>query len=283
MRTDALFYELFQAAPQTFFELLQITPTCPYRFESITVKMSEKRIDGVLEPSQAGERIYFAEVQAFPDEVIYWRVLREVATFFEQRPALKDNDWQALVLWLNKDDDPGYSTLLNLSRQPLPRLVSVDLLALLPKLQANALSLNVLRLLLAETEEDVRKNLQQWAQNIQQTPNLDQQTETRLLTILAQFVEQKFRSLTYKEISDMLRLTPLAETISGQELIKDERLAILSRQIQIRFQLSDELTEAIGQDLEKLDLPTLKLLLEEILRIESFEQLELWISEQVAA
>lgn len=283
MRTDALFYELFQAAPQTFFELLQITPTCPYRFESITIKMSEKRIDGVLEPSQAGERIYFAEVQAFPDEVIYWRVLREVATFFEQRPALKDNDWQALVLWLNKDDDPGYSTLLNLSRQPLSRLVSVDLLALLPKLQANALSLNVLRPLLAETEEDVRKNLQQWAQNIQQTPNLDQQTETRLLTILAQFVEQKFRSLTYKEISDMLRLTPLAETISGQELIKDERLAILSRQIQIRFQLSDELTEAIGQDLEKLDLPTLKLLLEEILRIESFEQLELWISEQVAA
>lgn len=38
MKTDHLFYELFQAAPQTFFELVQITPPCAYRFERITVK-----------------------------------------------------------------------------------------------------------------------------------------------------------------------------------------------------------------------------------------------------
>ncbi|MFZ4664352.1 MAG: DUF2887 domain-containing protein [Caldilineaceae bacterium] len=32
MKTDALFYELFQLAPETFFELLQVTPPCTYRF-----------------------------------------------------------------------------------------------------------------------------------------------------------------------------------------------------------------------------------------------------------
>jgi predicted transposase YdaD len=57
MRSDALFYELFQAAPQAFFELLQITPPCPYHFESITVKSAEKRIDGVLEPEIEGQRM----------------------------------------------------------------------------------------------------------------------------------------------------------------------------------------------------------------------------------
>lgn len=62
MKTDTLFYELFQAAPQTFFELLQITPTCPYRFESITVKASEKRIDGVFAPTMDDQPIYFLEV-----------------------------------------------------------------------------------------------------------------------------------------------------------------------------------------------------------------------------
>lgn len=81
MKTDALFYELFQAAPQTFFELMQITPTCRYQFESITVKTSEKRIDGSLEPTEPGQPVYFLEVQAFPDPMIYWRVLREVATY----------------------------------------------------------------------------------------------------------------------------------------------------------------------------------------------------------
>jgi predicted transposase/invertase (TIGR01784 family) len=92
MKTDPLFYELFQAAPQTFFELLQITPPCAYRFESITVKSVEKRIDGVLEPVEAGQPLYFLEVQAFPDGTIYWREMREVATFFEQRSHLKDNE-----------------------------------------------------------------------------------------------------------------------------------------------------------------------------------------------
>ncbi len=79
MKSDALFYELFQTAPQIFFELLQITPPCPYRFESLTIKTTEKRIDGMLEPEQAGEIIYFLEVQASPDETIYWRTMREVS------------------------------------------------------------------------------------------------------------------------------------------------------------------------------------------------------------
>ena len=81
MKSDAIFYELFQTAPQIFFELMQITPPCPYRFESLTVKTTEKRIDGILEPEQEGETIYFLEVQAFPDETIYWRTLREVSTY----------------------------------------------------------------------------------------------------------------------------------------------------------------------------------------------------------
>jgi predicted transposase YdaD len=76
MKTDPLFYELFQAAPQTFFELVQITPSCPYRFESITVKASEKRIDGVLEPADPSQPFYFLEVQAFSDDTIYWREMR---------------------------------------------------------------------------------------------------------------------------------------------------------------------------------------------------------------
>lgn len=70
MRTDAIFYELFRTAPQIFFELLHITPTCPYRFESVAVKSAEKRT----------------------------RTMREVATYFEQRAPLQDNEWQAAIL-----------------------------------------------------------------------------------------------------------------------------------------------------------------------------------------
>jgi len=279
MKTDTLFYELFQAAPQTFFELLQLTPPCPYRFESITVKASEKRIDGVFEPTLVGQLIYFLEVQGFPDEVIYFRIMREVVTYFEQRPKLKDNEWQAAVLWLNNDDDPGFGTLRLLAQKPEPRLVTIDLLPLLQKLPESSLALNVLRPLLAKTEREVRENVVQWVENIKQASNLDAKIEERLIIVMSQLIEQKFRKLSYKELSNMLRLTPLRETASVQEVLKEERIEALYDQIQEKLSLSDEIMAAIDEELQKLDMESLKALRRQILHIDTLEQLENWIAE----
>ena len=58
MKTDTLFHELFQLAPQALFELLQIKPGCAYRFESPVVKASERRLDGLLEPADPGHSRY---------------------------------------------------------------------------------------------------------------------------------------------------------------------------------------------------------------------------------
>jgi predicted transposase YdaD len=283
MKTDTLFYELFQTAPQTFFELLQMTPDCSYQFESITVKASEKRIDGVFTPATAGQPIYFLEVQGFPDDVIYFRTMREVATYLEQRPALKDNEWQATVLWLNKSDDPGFGTLRLLARKPKPRLLTLDLIELLRKLPETSLTLNVLRPLLVNNEREVRENVVQWVTNIRQTPDLDANTEEKLITVMSQLIEQKFRRLTYEEISKMIRLTPLAETISGQGLIKDERVALLTRLIRRKFFLSDELMESITHELKQLDLTALNELVDQILDINTVEELETWIAAHTPA
>ena len=284
MKTDALFYELFQAAPQTFFELLQITPACPYRFESITVKTAEKRIDGVLEPMDTTAPLYFLEVQAFPDDVIYWRAMREISTYFEQRPQQQERAWQAIVLWLNKEDDPGLGTLKPLAHRPHSRLRSADLIKLLKKLKAvdeKALVLNVLHPLLTNSEREVRKNVVQWAENIRQTPNMDHQTEERLVTVMSQLIEQKFRNLSYKELSQMLRLTPLRETESVQEVLKEERVDLLMMMIGAKFPLSAELNKGLRIDLATLPMDTLQILFPQILQIDSLEQLEQWIGDHL--
>jgi predicted transposase YdaD len=281
LKTDPLFYELFQAAPQTFFELLQITPPCPYRFESITVKASEKRIDGVLEPADPSQPFYFLEVQAFPDDTIYWRELREVATFFEQRPQLKNREWQAIVLWLNKDDDPGFGTLRLLTRKPKPKLISLDLIQLLKKLPETSLALNVLQPLLAENEGEVRQHVVQWVENIHQATAQDATLEERLIGVLSQLIEEKFKNLNYKELSHMLRLTPLRETASVQEVIKEERIDLLLNQIEVKFGISSEIAEAVAVDLAKLDMNVLKALFRQLLRLETFEQVEVWISDHL--
>ena len=279
MKTDALFYELFQAAPQTFFELLQITPTCSYRFESITVKMAEKRIDGVLEPTESDQPLYFLEVRAFPDEVIYWRVMREVSTYFEQRPAQRSTDWQAIVLWLNSEDDPGLGTLLALSHEPQPRLIPTDLITLLKRLNEDSLVLPVLRPLLIDNESEVRQNVVQWVETIRRTPNMDAQTEERLVAILSQLIEQKFRNLSYKELSEMLRLTPLRETASFQEVFKEEWLDVLLPMIRRQFAISEEVQDALHRDLQLLDADSLKALMPILQEINRVEDLEQWIAD----
>lgn len=82
-----------------------------------------------------------------------------------------------------------------------------------------------------------------------------------------------------QEVGKMLRLTPLEETISGQELIKNERVNTVIRQVTRKFALSSELAEAIQLELEKLDLDTLRLLLDQILEIDAVEQLEQWLAD----
>lgn len=283
MKTDTLFYELFQAAPQTFFELLQITPTCPYRFESITVKASEKRIDGVFAPVVDDQPIYFLEVQAFPDSVIYFRTLREVATYFEQRPKLKDNEWYAAVLWLNKSDDPGFGTLQLLACKPNPRFAALDLVELLQKLPESSLALNVLRPLLVKSEREVRENVVQWVKNIRQASTLDATIEERLIIVMSQLIEQKFRTFSYKELSYMLQLTPLRETASVQEVLKEERIEALYDQIQEKLMLSDEIMAVVHDELMKLDMESLKALRRQILHLATLEQLENWIAEYLAS
>lgn len=78
----------------------------------------------------------------------------------------------------------------------------------------------------------------------------------------------------------MLCLRPLSETISGQELIKEERVALLIQQCQRKFTLSEELIEATRQQLHQLDVVTLKELFSEILAFNTFEQFEQWITDR---
>ncbi len=280
MKTDAIFYKLFQIAPRTFFELLQITPACPYRFESLTFKTTEKRIDGLLEPAEEGHPLYFIEVQAFSDRAIYWRTSRQVSTFFEQRSQHK-NEWQAVVLWLNKNDDPGFGTVPIWDEDSSQRLFSVDLSASLKSLDEASLALNVLRPLIVDTEIEVRQNLFKWVENIKSTPELNSESEQRLITVLTQLIEQKIKTLTYKELSEMLQLTPFKETISYkealQEDLREDRVKRLTGMIKAKFKFADTTMAKLDLRLRQLSMEDLKSLFEDIFDMNTLKELNAWI------
>ena len=72
----------------------------------------------------------------------------------------------------------------------------------------------------------------------------------------------------------MIRLTPFAETISVQELIKDDRVKTLTRQVARKFSLSPEVVDTIQAELDRLDADSLVQLLDQIIDIDTFERFQ---------
>jgi Protein of unknown function (DUF2887) len=87
VKTDSIFYRLFQEFPSIFFELIERPPETAnlYQFSSVEVKQTAFRIDGVFLPIQNEDNpIYFVEVQFQPDLDIYSRIISEVFLYLRQ-------------------------------------------------------------------------------------------------------------------------------------------------------------------------------------------------------
>jgi predicted transposase/invertase (TIGR01784 family) len=100
MRRDSIFYQLFRQSPTLLFELLPQPPenAAGYVFEAIEVKETAFRIDGVFLPPTRFGLVYFAEVQFQLDELLYERMLSEVAIYtYRQRDLFAD--WRVVVIY----------------------------------------------------------------------------------------------------------------------------------------------------------------------------------------
>ncbi len=119
MKTDTLFYRLFQAFPSVFFELIGQAGSVAnsYQFTSIELKQQAFRLDGVFlpTPNNPNQLIYFLEVQFQKDEAFYQRVFAEIFLYLYQYQSI--NDWRAVVIFprrsLEPDEPKPYRLLLN--------------------------------------------------------------------------------------------------------------------------------------------------------------------------
>lgn len=109
MKTDTIYYQLFKRFPSLIFTLVEHQPerAREYRFESIEVKETSYRIDGVfLPPEGASPRIvYFAEVQFQSDESLYFRFSSESSVFLHRNQDLFD-DWFGVFIFASRSIEP---------------------------------------------------------------------------------------------------------------------------------------------------------------------------------
>jgi len=111
LRTDSLFYQLFQIYPTILFELIDnlLPRASTYSFLSQEVKQTSFRIDGIfLPPSYATDLpIYFVEFQGYRDlnGDLYPSFFSEIFLYLnDYRPA---NDWRGILIFTKRRLDPS--------------------------------------------------------------------------------------------------------------------------------------------------------------------------------
>ena len=214
MKTDALYYQIFQFDPQALFQLMQLPVEGEYTYESITVKTTEKRMDGFFKRIDGEGPNVFLEVQGYPDSKIYWRFLREICTYHEQSEEAPP--FVAIVLFVDKKYDPGPCPI---SFNPPHRLIIANLEDCLKGTGGPPGVLTVLKPLTLPSQEKLTEAADQWIREIDELKLPDERVKI-LLELLEYAILQRFPELTLKEIRTMLHLTPLDKTVAGQELIQ---------------------------------------------------------------
>ncbi|NER33494.1 MAG: Rpn family recombination-promoting nuclease/putative transposase [Oscillatoria sp. SIO1A7] len=110
MRTDTIFYRVFQVFPGLLFELIGKSASLgkQYQFSSREVKELARRFDGVSEPKGKGASklpIYFTEVQFQARADFYSRLFTEIFLYLGQYQPT--NDWEAIAIFAKRSMDPG--------------------------------------------------------------------------------------------------------------------------------------------------------------------------------
>jgi predicted transposase/invertase (TIGR01784 family) len=107
MRTDTIFYQLFQTFDTLLFELIgePIENAVGYKFESVEVKEKAFRFDGIFYPPDNTKIIYFVEVQSQEKPDFYWDLMAEIGIYLRQYKP--QQQWKAVAIFSKRIYDSG--------------------------------------------------------------------------------------------------------------------------------------------------------------------------------
>ena len=210
MKTDNIFYNLFQLFPELLFELLGADPSqAPnYEFSSREIKELARRFDGLFIPSsdEFTDLLYFVEVQFQAKPNFYRRLFAGIFVYLEQyEPA---NDWAAVAIFASRNLEPELSPHYQGLRSNL-RVIYLDEIAGAEDLP---LSLGIVKLVVMAPEpEQVREELLSLREKLPQQIS-DPVQEREIFDFIQTVLLYKFPRFTIEEIEAMVGSIDLRET-----------------------------------------------------------------------
>jgi predicted transposase/invertase (TIGR01784 family) len=222
VKRDSIYYQIFKRFPALIFELVDDRPQAAqnYRFESVEVKETSFRIDGVfLPPEGATNRtIYFAEVQFQKDEGLYHRFFTESMMYLNRNQSEYD-DWYCVVIFPSRSLEPSdtrtHRIFLNSDQVQRIYLDELGTSNTLP------IGINLMQLTVA-SDETMAQQAKQLIERVQ-LESTGTIPKSEIIDIITTIAVYKFSSLSREEVEAMLGLT-LEETKVYQEAKAEGRV-----------------------------------------------------------
>ncbi len=215
MKRDSIYYQIFKRFPALLFELVDDRPQQAqnYRFESVEVKETAFRIDGVfLPPLDATPKIiFFAEVQFQDDETLYHRFFTELMIYL-YRNRFQCDDWRGVVIFPSRQLEPTTTHLhRSLLNSDQVQRIYLDELG---DPNQQPLGINLMQLTITPEAQLVELAKQVIRRTEQEVANIPVKNE--IMEIVTTIAVYKFRALSREEVEAMLGIT-LQETRVYQE------------------------------------------------------------------
>jgi predicted transposase/invertase (TIGR01784 family) len=261
MKTDSIFYRLFQVFPGSFFDLIgeSTSQANIYEFTSIELKQTAFRIDGLFLPaSEDGSYpIYFVEVQFQKDQKLYARLFAEI--FLYLRLYEPSRNWYAVVLFAQRNLEPDYiepyRTLLD--SYQVQRLYLNELLD--PSDQPFGVKIVQL---IVEAED---RTLEQANQLLEQAKQefADPFRKREIIELIETIVLYKFPRMSREEFAKMFEVNDLKQTRFYQEVAEEARQEGVQQGIQEGMQqgIQEGMQQGIQQGIQQGKLQTVAPLL----------------------
>ena len=221
MKTDSIFYQLFQTFPNIFFELIgqPDVEVSGYEFKSVEIKQTAFRIDGVFLPTVdlPNSLVYFVEVQFQQDVNFYYRFITEIFWFLGQNKPKKD--WRAVAVFPQRIIDSEvpieYERLL-----ATPQIQRVYLNEL--DTTEQSVELGLIQLIIepeATAGEKVRQLIEQAQQELENAA-----IRAEIVKLIMTIMFYKFPNLSREELEAMFGVSEFKQTKVYQEAKEEGKL-----------------------------------------------------------
>ena len=207
MRTDTIFYQLFQSYPSLLFELVGLPPEMAegYQFTSAEIKELAFRFDGIYLPDTPDKFIWFVEVQFQKVEEFYRQFITEIMLYLNQYAPVQD--WRAVAIFPNRQTEPHRSLhYRELFASDRVKVVYLN------EIEAESPYIGLIRLIITPEDRVI-------------APARELVLKHRQVSGLLEFVETilayKLKNLTREEIEAMFTLGDLKQTRVYQDAYRE--------------------------------------------------------------